>query len=1253
MPFVNRFFLNRTGAATFTGNTLGLSRSETVGAPGTVDSIGAFVTTNTGLTFGTYPAGTTGNFLLDSSSATLVLPPGATVLYAELIWGGTYINNNVNLSAFIDNAVGFQTPAGTFSVVPDPATALEVLLSTGPPPAFAYVRSADVTSLVTAGGAGTYTTSGVVGTIVIPDPTSNHAGWTLAVYYEDATLPLRNMSLRVGATVILATQGPVNTVITGFATPFMGALNGRALVGAQEGDANKSGDQMLFGPTVGSVVVLSGPNNFANNFFASQINKNDGTLDTSGTFGTRNQTNGSPGSNIIGGRQGWDITNVNVSSTLLNAQTSAVFQLKTNGDGYLVDSVGLQIDIQQPQLTVVKSADSLATVVGDIVEYTVVITNVGTVQTTSVVMFDTSIDNTELVPGSVTVNGMIVEEDPVLGVPIGTLNAGQMVTVKFKVLVVSLPTPPVLRDQATAAYTFQATPDSPPISTVVPSDIVQIPVFLPLLVLHKEADLAAALVGDIITYTLTITNVGNIPLTGIVTDPLPVGTSFVAGTVFIDGVNQPGDNPNLGINIGVLALVQVVTIQYQLLVTAIPPGNIIHNLFETVYEVTLPDGRIIRGVQPSNPVDIPVSSPMLTTVKSANLPSVIVGDIITYTVMATNNNATPLTNVILTDNIPPGSTFVSGSVTIDGVSFPTASPITGIPVAVIPANTTIIETFQLRVDSLPAPATLIDQAIETFMSGDFAGTSYSNEITIPVVQPGISLSKLANVSIASVGDIVNYSVTVTNTGNIEIIPILFDPLNAFSSFVAGTVLIDGTLNPAVSPITGIPIGPIAPGASVVVSYDVIITAVPPEQFYINQANATFTYTPPGRTPLNGTGVSNIVRIENPEFTLDVVKSADVATSIVGQIITYTIQITNNEAIPATNVIVTDSATVGTTFIPGSVQVNSIPAVGDLTTGVNIGTLNPGATTTVTFQARVTLIPTPVPTILDTSTVRFTEAGVDRTAISNTVRVRITQPVITATKRALQSTAFVGDIITYEVTVVNSGSYNVLATWADNLPEGTSFVENSLQVNGFSIPGASHYTGLMIGTLEAGTTNVITYMLKVEFYPPTGVLINQANILFQFILPNGQLVDDRVLTNPVTVTVLKPPTVTKSVNVSEVFVGDSVIFTLIVNNPEFTALDNAVLKDIVPAGLSFIPGSVSIDGVSSPSANPAIGISLGVIRGFQTIRVTFAAQAIFEPENPLTINSASLGFNYITPGGQRIPSTVQSNPVTVLISDHEE
>src|SRR3954452_6653407 len=69
--YQKRYSTITTGALTFTGNTLGLSKRAGANRPGTVDGIGTFITTNTGLTDGTfYPNGTTASWALDSSAAT-------------------------------------------------------------------------------------------------------------------------------------------------------------------------------------------------------------------------------------------------------------------------------------------------------------------------------------------------------------------------------------------------------------------------------------------------------------------------------------------------------------------------------------------------------------------------------------------------------------------------------------------------------------------------------------------------------------------------------------------------------------------------------------------------------------------------------------------------------------------------------------------------------------------------------------------------------------------------------------------------------------------------------------------------------------------------------------------------------------------------------------------------------------------------------------------------------------------------------
>ena len=160
-----RYSAITTGALTFTGNTLGLSKATNINAPGTSTGIGTFISTNTALRDGTsYPFGTTANWALDSSAANLTMPAGSTVRYAELIWSGSYSYAGEDVFAALNNSVSLTTPGGqTFIVAPDPATAQTLGTRDGtgncttdpnnPPAGFVvtpcfYVRSANVTCLL-------------------------------------------------------------------------------------------------------------------------------------------------------------------------------------------------------------------------------------------------------------------------------------------------------------------------------------------------------------------------------------------------------------------------------------------------------------------------------------------------------------------------------------------------------------------------------------------------------------------------------------------------------------------------------------------------------------------------------------------------------------------------------------------------------------------------------------------------------------------------------------------------------------------------------------------------------------------------------------------------------------------------------------------------------------------------------------------------------------------------------------------------
>lgn len=69
------------------------------------------------------------------------------------------------------------------------------------------------------------------------------------------------------------------------------------------------------------------------------------------------------------------------------------------------------------------------------------------------------------------------------------------------------------------------------------------------------------------------------------------------------------------------------------------------------------------------------------------------------------------------------------------------------------------------------------------------------------------------------------------------------------------------------------------------------------------------------------------------------------------------------------------------------------------------------------------------------------------------------------------------------------------------------------------------------------------------------------------------------------------TITKSQNLSEGFQGDNVEFTITIK--VITPITNLILTDdLNSAGYTFVNGSVSIDGINQPAANPVTGINLG-------------------------------------------------------------
>ena len=244
-------------------------------------------------------------------------------------------------------------------------------------------------------------------------------------------------------------ESSVDYTVDGFCAPPHGAVEGSATIAALEGDANLTGEDFAIGETAMSTFTsLSGPNNPENNFFCSQINDNDGMLDTAGSFGDHNH-DPFAGLNIPGARQGWDHTTVAVSSSdghVTNDQKSAVLRTTTNGDSYFPVLVALELDVKSPDFSdSITEASREVVKLGDTFTVKTTLANSGEALADDLILALPIDGGLELIGFTIDgnvgdANGNNVTSDNLgAGIDSGVLEVGQLVTIELEVEVIAPP----------------------------------------------------------------------------------------------------------------------------------------------------------------------------------------------------------------------------------------------------------------------------------------------------------------------------------------------------------------------------------------------------------------------------------------------------------------------------------------------------------------------------------------------------------------------------------------------------------------------------------------------------------------------------------------------------------------------------------------------------------------------------------------------------------------------------------------------
>ncbi|MEG1583503.1 MAG: hypothetical protein RR361_00440 [Anaerovorax sp.] len=381
-------------------------------------------------------------------------------------------------------------------------------------------------------------------------------------------------------------------------------------------------------------------------------------------------------------------------------------------------------------------------------------------------------------------------------------------------------------------------------------------------VFKKSVDKTFAKPGDILTYTVTGINPNNFPLPGVVfTDPTPAGTTYIGNLVV--SVPYTGTTPATGLTL-TMPPNSTVTASYQVQVSPTAPVN---NPIVNIASAIVPGGT--SGS--TNPVSTQVNYADLTSpgnfIKSATPAFAQFGDTVTYTLTLHNTGNVAANNVVVTDVIPAGTTYVPGSTTA-------SLPFTGNPTSTItltspiPAGGTATITFKVKLANSAPPVNPVPNTasvnyaytVDPAHPNGVTATGASNTVNTHVSTAHLTVTKNTDKTIAYVGDIITYNMAITNTGNVPADKvILTDPIPN------GTVLVPGSLAVSVpytgSPTTAITLtNAIAPGETVTLSFQVQVTAIPNPNPIVNVANTSYAYTvnPGAVDGVTGNSASNSV-----------------------------------------------------------------------------------------------------------------------------------------------------------------------------------------------------------------------------------------------------------------------------------------------------------------------------------------------------------------------------------------------------------
>ena len=521
---------------------------------------------------------------------------------------------------------------------------------------------------------------------------------------------------------------------------------------------------------------------------------------------------------------------------------------------------------------------------------------------------------------------------------------------------------------------------------------------------------APALAGSDLTYTMTVENLGpNSAGAVLATLPVAGGATFVSATTTKGSVSESGNLvtanlSNLAVNspVTITVVLQAVAVG-QLTETASVSGDVIDpNSANNSATVT-------TEIDPATDLSVQISS-------SAAVPGV--GLEYQYVVTATNNGPLNATNVLLTDTLPTGVSFVSAIADQD------ATPTLTAGVVMVTFNALAVgesASLTIFVDPTALPgSTLIDSASVSGQQLDpnLANNNASLNLTVQGVSDLAIVATAQSLSVPPlVGQPLTYTITVSNQGPSD------EPDASLSGLLPPGMTVDGLTS--------------SQGATPTINQGLLAA-----NLGLLPANATATVTlvvSPGANDtgpetagfsIEGQNIDPDPSNNSVQVTVDLDPSTNLSIAIVPGSDpaiaqtdwTYTLVVTNPGPSTATGVTATSLLPSDVQFVSARSSMGLAPTEQSGTIASYLGTLNAGGSATITIVVQPNQAAADDGAILLSATVAGNQADPDPEQAQASLTVPVAPSVslsvtLTATPETIQS----GQIITFTATVNNLGT----------------------------------------------------------------------------------------------------------------------------------------------------------------------------------------------------------------------------------------